>query len=112
MNMIDSYTCKEALQDGILFDICTINPKWSEGMLNFVTNNLMNKGYYDKKVNIPNLLDLLNQANQIVKKESENFRHFDIFFSGDIELPSGEQQKVFIVQNETGKFTIMLPADY
>ena len=60
----------------------------------------------------PNLLDLLNQALQIVRKETNNFTAFDTFFSGSIELPSGDQQKIFIGQNETGKFTIMLPEDH
>jgi len=58
------------------------------------------------------LLDLLNQVQQIVKKGTNNFMSMDTFFSGSIELPSGDQQKIFIGQNETGKFTIMLPEDY
>jgi len=107
------YTSNQAVEDGILFDITAVNPKWKEGLFNYVTVNLLNSGYLkDSKINIPNLLDLLNQAQQIVKKATNNFTAFDTFFSGSIELPSGDQQKIFIGQNETGKFTIMLPEDY
>jgi len=117
------YTSEEAEEDGILFDITKINPDWKKGMFNYVTTNLLNKGYFvikDKlkgeEISIPNLLDLLNQANEIVKKKSKNFTEFDSFFSGEIELPSGEKQEVYIEQNETGKesskFTILLPEDH
>ena len=107
------YTSDQAVEDGILFDITAVNPKWKEGLFNYVTVNLLNSGYLNEdKLNIPNLLDLLNQALQIVKKATNNFTAFDTFFSGSIELPSGDQQKIFIGQNETGKFTIMLPEDY
>ena len=43
---------------------------------------------------------------------SNGFKDFDTFFSGMVELPSGKKQKVFICQNESSKFTIMLPEDY
>jgi len=109
------FTSQQAEEDGILFNIEKINPKWKKGIFNYVTTNLLSKGYFHEethKINIPNLLDLLNQANQIVLKKSNNFKKFDTFFDGDIELPNGEQQQIFIQQNETGKFTVMLPADY
>ena len=60
------------------------------------------------KFNYPNILDLLNQALQILKRNPRG----DWFYSGKIELPSGSKQQIFIAQNETGKFTIMLPEDY
>ena len=108
------YTSDQAVEDGILFDITAVNPEWKKGLFNYVTVNLLNNGYLNKedKINIPNLLDLLNQVLQIVKKETNDFTTMDTFFSGSIELPNGEQQKIFIGQNETGKFTIMLPEDY
>ncbi len=109
-----TYTSDQAVEDGILFDITTLNPDWKKGLFNYVTVNLLSNGYLnqDNKINIPNLLDLLNQANGIVRKETNNFASFDTFFDGSIELPSGAQQKIFICCNETGKFTIMLPEDY
>ena len=108
------YTSDQAVEDGILFDVTAINPAWKKGLFNYVTVNLLHNGYLTKedKINIPNLLDLLNQALQIVKKGTNNFTTMDTFFSGSIELPGGDQQKIFIGQNETGKFTIMLPEDY
>jgi ribosomal protein S19 len=108
------YTSDQAVEDGILFDVTIIDPAWKKGLFNYVTVNLLRNGYLDEqdKINIPNLLDLLNQSLLIVKTASRNMTIFDTFFSGSIELPNGEQQKVFIQQNETGKFTIMLPEDY
>ena len=112
-DLIYSYSSEQALNDGILFDITQINSKWKSGLFNYVTTNLMNKGYMkDSKINIPNILDLLNQALQIVKKGSNEFKEIDNFYSGSIEFPDGEQQEIYISQNETGKFTIMLPEDY
>ena len=109
---IYTYTDKQAEEDGYLVNIVNVNKEWEKGLFNYVTIGLMNDGYIEEdKINIPNLLDLLNQSNQIVKKASNNFKDFDRFFSGEIELPSGLQQKIFIAQNGTGKFTIMLPSD-
>ena len=113
--LIFSYSSEQAENEGILFDITKINPEWKQGLFNYVTTNLLSKGYMKKdsdEVNLPNLLDLLNQAMQIVKLKSKKFKEFDHFFNGAIEFPDGEKQEIFISQNETGKFTIMLPEDY
>ena len=59
-------------------------------------------------INSSNLTDLITQAAQIFKRKPEG----DYFVSGSIELPSGDRQKIFIAQNETGRFTAMLPEDY
>jgi len=59
-------------------------------------------------LNMPNLFDLLNQAIRIFKKKPQD----DYFVSGIVELPSGIKQKIFIAQNETGRFTAMLPEEY
>lgn len=114
-DVISTYTEKQAEDDGILVNIIKINKKWEKGLFNYVTTNLMNKGYMDlkkEKLNIPCILDLLNCANYILKTKSNNFKDFDTFFSGRIELPNGQKQEIFICQNSTGKFTIMLPEDY
>ena len=113
MSEIYTYTSDQATDDGILFDICKVNPKWQRGIFSHVTVNLMTHGYYNEDtVNLPNLLDLLNQSLAIVCRESNNFTKHDWFFSGEIELPSGTKQQVFICQNETAKYTIMTPSDY
>ena len=107
-----SYTSKQAEEDGLLFDITRLNKDWKKGGFNYVTFNLLSKGYVrDGKVSIPNILDLLNQCLFIVKKKSKDFTQHDSFFSGKIELPNGDRQTIFMEQNETGKFTIMLPED-
>ena len=114
-DVISSYTANQAVEDGILFDVAELKQGWEKGLFNYITSNILfSKGYMelDKKVNYPNIMDLLNQANQIVKKKSNNFKEFDHFFSGTIELPSGQKCEIYIQQNETGKFTIMLPEDY
>ncbi|MCF8012747.1 hypothetical protein K9K83_00050 [Candidatus Woesearchaeota archaeon] len=108
-----SYTAKQAEEDGILFDITNLNKEWKKGLFNYVTVNLLQKGYFrEQEISIPNILDLLNQALFLVKSKSKNFKDFDHFFSGNIEFPNGDRKEIFICQNETGKFTIMLPEDY
>jgi len=113
-DIIIRYTSQEAEEDGVLFNITTLNPLWAKGPFNYVTTNLLSKGYFKEatdEINIPNLLDLLNQALVIVKEKSNDFQQMDTFFEGQIELPSGEKQTIFIGINETGKFTLMLPED-
>lgn len=118
MEVISVYTAKQAEADGILFDITKLNPSWKRGIFKYITVNLMHEGYFEKEghhvVRVPNLLDLLNQANEIVRKATHGFKEefADSFFSGNIELPSGKQQKIFIELNEENKFTIMLPEDH
>jgi hypothetical protein len=58
-------------------------------------------------VNYPNILDLLNQALQILKRHPRGDHHYQ----GEIELPSGMKQMIYIELNEIGRFTIMLPED-
>ena len=59
-------------------------------------------------LNVANIFDLLSQVARIFRKKAVD----DYFVSGTIELPSGSKQKIFIAQNETGRFTAMLPEDY
>ncbi|MDG6222602.1 MAG: hypothetical protein IAX21_00860 [Candidatus Bathyarchaeota archaeon] len=59
-------------------------------------------------LNFPNILDFIFQATQIFKRKPKN----DYFISGKIELPNGEHQKIFISQNETGRYSAMLPEEY
>lgn len=112
--VIYKYTSEEAEADGFLFDITRINSEWNKGLFNYVTVNLLHKGYLNDEgnINIPNLLDLLNNSLEIVKKKSNNFKDFDWFFNGKIESPNGEKLSIFIEQNETTKFTIMLAEDW
>ena len=114
-DVISAYTSEQATEDGVLFDIRKVNPAWEKGIFSHVTTNLLQVGGYfneDKSLNIPNLLDLLNQSLEIVRKKSKNFTEHNWFFEGEIELPSVNRQQVFIEQNETGKYTILLPSDH
>ena len=124
---ISTYTIDQATEDGVLFDFRQLNPQWERGIFSHATVNLLvSHGYLvDGDPNIPNLIDLLNQSLEIVRRESKNISREgsffngtmnisreDSFFSGTIELPSGKQQKLFMCLNELNKFTIMLPEDY
>ena len=113
-DVVSIHTSDEATEDGVLFDIRKVNPEWEKGIFSHITINLLTTGGYlvDGEINLPNLLDLLNQSLEIVRKKSDNFQKHDWHFDGEIELPSGNRQEVFIQQNETGKFTILLPEDY
>ena len=62
----------------------------------------------EKTLNLPNVLDLLTAALRIFSKKIKD----DWFVDGLVELPSGKKQKVYIAQNETGRYTLMLPEDY
>jgi hypothetical protein len=110
-DVIFTYTSKQAVEDGILFDVDLILKRpIKEFFLKYVTAGLLAKGYWntDKTLNAPNFLDLLSQAARIFRKKLAD----DYFASGVIELPSGEKQKIFIAQNETNRYTAMLPEDY
>ena len=64
---------------------------------------------HDKQeLNMPNVRDLIVAALKIFNKKPQD----DYFVSGRIELPSGDKQEVYIAQNETGRYTLMLPEDY
>ncbi len=112
-----SYSINEAVDDGILFDLKQMDKlinNCSKGLFSHITSNLLfSKGYMkdEEEMNLPNFLDLLNQCLNIVRKGTEGY-HGDDFYSGMIELPSGDKQKVFIQLNELNKFTVMLPEDY
>jgi len=61
----------------------------------------------EKTLNIPNILDLIVAALKIFNKKAKD----DWLVSGKIELPNGKKQMVYIAQNETGRYTLMLPED-
>lgn len=116
---ISTYTSNEASEDGMLFDIRELDSNWKAGIFTYVTTNLMQEHDYvqrikdSEEINIPNMLDLLNQANEIVRKASDNFKDAkEPFYSGNIEIPSGDRQEILIEMNETGNYTILLPEDH
>jgi hypothetical protein len=106
------YTSEDAVADGVLFDLDTALTPSPKGkfVFQYVTTSLLEKGYFnaDGSFNVANLRDLLNQALRVFRKKREG----DYFACGVIELPSGSKQKIFIAQNESGRYTVMLPEDY
>jgi hypothetical protein len=112
---ISVYTSEQAIEDGYLLDLdlfkyWPINGNFETRPLKYVTTGLLAKGYWnsDRTLNNPNMQDLIAQSLRVFAK----MRKGDYFVSGRIELPSGSKQKIFIAQNETGRFTVMLPEDY
>ena len=88
------YTSDQAVEDGILFDVTALNPEWKKGLFNYVTVNLLNDGYLnDDKINIPNLLDLLNQAQQIVKKGTNNFTMLTLSLADLLNYPAATSRR-------------------
>lgn len=109
IEVVSTYTTEQATADGVLVDLTTVNPEWAKGPFSHVTPNLLSLGYreWDGSVRAVNVVDLLNQALTICRGKAA-----DWFYSGHIEFPDGQRRKIFICQNETGKFTIMRPEDY
>lgn len=105
------YTLEDAVNDGMLIDI---RPIADDSMvISHITHNLASQGYVkESKLDLPNIKDLIIQCHKIVKEKSNNFKDYDYFFSGIIELPTGQKEKVFIVENELRQFTVMFPEDY
>lgn len=98
--IISRYTDAEALEDGELMD----TSKYSHS-INRVTSGLLAKGYEN---NVPNLMDLMRQA----EHKYNHHEGDDWFFKVQVEFPNGDSGDIFMVLNETGKFTLMLPEDY
>ena len=111
-DLVSTYLSSEAVEDGFLFDLDLIVKQSPLGkfVLQYITTNLLAKGYWntDQTINIPNLRDLIEQSLRVFRKKPAD----DYFASGIIELPSGSKQKIFIAQNESGRYTVMLPEDY
>ena len=106
-DVIFSYTSQQAAEDGILVKLSALG--FNVEPFNYVTNNLLSKGYLgEDEPHLEAIDGLLNEAILIMAHAGKG----DWLYSGEIALPSGEMQKIFICQNETGKFTLMLPEDY
>lgn len=107
--VISTYTSEQATADGVLVSVESLSPKWAEGPFSHITANLLNEGYReeDGSPRLVNVVDLLIQALRICQSKSA-----DHLYSGRIEFPDGQRREIFIGQNETGKFTLMLPEDY
>jgi len=85
-------------------DRCQSCPTWHV----FATTGHKKLPCTEQELSIPNLLDLISQALRIFAKKPKD----DYFVSGRVELPSGKKQIIYIAQNETGRYTAMLPEEY
>jgi hypothetical protein len=118
-DVISVYTSDQASEDGILFNVDK-SEFLRNKLISFVTTNLlieMDIMKYDAKVhmdvvNTSMALDLIEQARAIVNRTISNTLMVDHFYSGDVRKQSGERIKIFIVENELSKYTLMLPSDY
>jgi hypothetical protein len=110
-DVIYTYTSNQAVEDGILFDLDQVQKRYfTNSPFKYATVNLLTNGGYltETKIDIPRLIDLIMASNKIFNKMPRG----DSFACGKIELPNGAKQQIFIAQNETGRYTIMLPQDY
>ena len=118
-DVISVYTSDQASEDGILFNVGK-SAILKNDLCNFITTNLlldMDIMKYDARVGsdvvkVQLALDLIEQAKAIVNREIANKLATDHFYSGMVRKLNGERIRIFICENETGKFTLMLPADY
>jgi hypothetical protein len=114
-DVIHTYTSKQAVEDGVLFDVNELSKlspsiKWGEGPFQYVTTNLAtSKGYLKEgsEPSVPNFLDLFNQVGQRMQRPGPK----DYFYQAMIEFPDGTRGEVYAKQNETGRYTILLPED-
>jgi hypothetical protein len=112
INIISSYSCNQAAEDGFLISVDDILKQ--KGLFNFITIGFWDRYGLDKAAeNLKaNLIDLLNQAREIIRKRSKDFKVPDWFYCGYVENMTGKKIKIFIEQNETGRYTILLPEEH
>lgn len=117
-DIIHRYTIQQAEEDGILFGLDQVNPRWKYGFFSHITTNLLRKGYIEpdpqgrgERIKLANLVDLLNQCNKPMLKDFTAGK-LDSFYSPKIEFPDGLKRDVFIELNELRRYTIMLPEDH
>lgn len=116
--IISEYNSEQAVNDGILIELRDMLKKINKGKehyLSHITTNLAGEGYInlnDGKVNLPNLLDLINQISNHINKRYNLDGVYDQFYSLKIEFPSGQKEEIFVVMNEFEKYTVMKTEDY
>lgn len=114
-DVISRYTSEDAVEDGILYDLDGLLPSWlTRGLIKYITIGVASLGYLefdeqdDYTTNIPNLMHLLMQVEQIYQRGKRGDWHY----SGKVETPDGERTEIYIERNETGRFTILLPSEH
>ncbi|MEE9215707.1 MAG: hypothetical protein V3U54_13210 [Thermodesulfobacteriota bacterium] len=121
--VISEYSSQQATEDGILFDIRTQfkNVNLFNSLITHATMNLLRTHNYwnseEDSVNVPNLIDLLNNSLHAIKLKTKNLTtEPDHFYNIKVESPNGVKIEVWVCMNEIEEnaphYTIMLPEDY
>jgi len=104
---------KVSLEDGDLFDVAAAGLQF-EGRINRVSTDLLidldvmryNATVRNDVINVPNLLDVLEQAHQIINRSIYNTMTLQPSYSGTIRRPNGKQIVISIIENETNNYSI------
>ena len=105
------------LNEGWLFNVSVINPEWGTKSLfsDITTNLLVQHGYIlsDGSYDISNIVHLLNQALELMKRLTNNLTQInEWFYQGTILSAKKELFTIWIEMNEFNRFTILLPEDH
>ena len=111
-----SSTDQQAVRDGILFPLSSVDDAYAAGPISYVTMNLLEQlGYlapnaFGGRTISPQVGDLFSAALDLLK-QSEQTEPGDYPYVGEIESPTGTHT-VWISPNSTrGKHTLYLPED-
>lgn len=113
--VIDTYTTREAVADGVLVDLSAVGkiPAYAPiyGPIRYATSALLARGYMSGgEFNRANLADLLVQASIGIRKGlAKGEEHLYMF---RVEFPNGTRGEVWAAMNEESTLTLMLPEDY
>jgi len=98
--LISVYTSEDGIEDGILIGLKQLGIK--ESKINLMTSSVYmqykNLGCDEAKSKIE---DLIERAETEMSERDDWFYNFKY-----------KDKKYFVAQNETGKYTLMLPEDY
>lgn len=103
-DIVSSYTSEEAVEDGILASTDVMFPNQMKHIVSHITSNLIDTHEYKNAASIMDLCNFIGPK-IMMSKDKE-------FFDTYVEGPNGNKFKVFVQQNETGRYTVMLPEDY
>jgi hypothetical protein len=106
---------KQAVRDGILFPLASVEAAYENGPISHVTINLLEQlGYlgpnaFGGRMISPQVGELFAAALEIFRK-SEQVEAGDYPYVGDVESPAGTRT-VWISPNTSGKHTLYLPEE-
>ena len=112
--IVYSYTRDQAIQDGTFIDLSKLTGI-EPGPFDLVTRSLLERGYFLESGKID--LNALNMLLKFCTKKLKSAKqaHPDIkhdIVEHNATLNNREETTLYLVLNETGKYTIMLPFEY